>query len=112
MPALHAALPLPRHCCAALQIFSTYGTVQKVHIFEREGKTVALVQVGCSGSSARCFCCASGVPGDLLLIPFCQFGALSSPIGMVTGACTVCPRNIASETCRRSCPTHSILFLQ
>ncbi|KAI7839724.1 hypothetical protein COHA_006528 [Chlorella ohadii] len=25
-------------------IFSTYGTVQKVHIFEREGKTVALVQ--------------------------------------------------------------------
>ena len=27
-----------------MQIFSTYGFVQKVHIFEREGKTVALVQ--------------------------------------------------------------------
>jgi hypothetical protein len=28
----------------APQIFSTYGTVQKIHIFERDGRTVALVQ--------------------------------------------------------------------
>ena len=30
--------------CVCLQIFSTYGFVQKIHIFEREGRTVALVQ--------------------------------------------------------------------
>lgn len=44
---------LPWHPCAAPQIFSTYGTVQKVHIFEREGKTIALVQVGCY--NCQCF---------------------------------------------------------
>ena len=29
-----------------LQIFSTYGVVQKIHVFERDGRTVALVQYG------------------------------------------------------------------
>ena len=53
-PSLPAPLPSPlRHTPLhlltsarppALQIFSTYGFVQKIHIFEREGRTVALVQ--------------------------------------------------------------------
>ena len=46
-PALLSALPrtIPHLLASAgLQIFSTYGFVQKIHIFEREGRTVALVQ--------------------------------------------------------------------
>lgn len=49
-----ALLPHHRPCCRcadcfppcapALQIFSTYGFVQKIHVFERDGRTTALVQ--------------------------------------------------------------------
>lgn len=35
----------PSSCPPRWQIFSTYGQVQKIHIYERDGKTVALVQV-------------------------------------------------------------------
>lgn len=45
-PFLLAALCRSLHCRLPRwkQIFSTYGYVQKIHIFERDGRTTALVQ--------------------------------------------------------------------